>query len=253
MDTSTFTPEQLSSVYCLSKENDPKLEGHIQKGNMIIASEGQEIEAMSSLFFESFQFTKDIFSKISSWSDLKSYISPCTDIIITDMYILSNPELYQHNIFQILRILGNKAKKTHVNIVIFTLNSIYIKETRSNFEPDWDKIYTKIRKCAEKHTSFNVTFVTASKETLDEHDRTIFTNYKYYSSGDSLNYFNSSGNEITTGRYLHAHSIAERDNEANIKKYLDDMQEIINAIIKKNNTDLIKKDKKCNFLVFPRP
>lgn len=248
LDTSTFTPSELSSVYCLSKDKDSKLESRINEGNLIIACEGQEIEKLSSLFFDSYQYTRNIFHKVKSWEDLNQYTSPCTDIIITDMYLFSNPELYQRNIYSLIRVLGKK--KAHINIVIFTLKSQYNKESKIAFEPDWDSIYTKIRKCADKYSSFNVTFVTASKETLEEHDRTIFTNYKSFASGDSYNYFDTNGNKITNGRHLHVHSHADNDNEEDSIKFLEDMQNIIDSISKLNNSSLIKKDKKSNFLKF---
>lgn len=250
LDTTSFNSEQLSSVYCLSKDRDSKMFSHIKKGNLIIACEGQEIEALSSLFFDSFQFTKDIFDEVSSWSDLEKYISPCTDIVITDLYIFSSPEIYQQNIYSLLRVLGSKAKNSKINVIIFTLKSNYIKESKIEFEPDWDTIYSKIRKCAEKHSSFNVTFVTASKETLEEHDRTIFTNYKVFASGDTYNYFNSNGERITKGRWLHVHSSAIKNNEAKASKFIQDMQSIIDGIENKKNDRLIKKDKISNFLVF---
>ena len=250
LDTTSFNSEQLSSFYCLSKDRDSKMFSHIKKGNLIIACEGQEIEALSSLFFDSFQFTKDIFDEVSSWSDLEKYISPCTDIVITDLYIFSSPEIYQQNIYSLLRVLGSKAKNSKINVIIFTLKSNYIKESKIEFEPDWDTIYSKIRKCAEKHSSFNVTFVTASKETLEEHDRTIFTNYKVFASGDTYNYFNSNGERITKGRWLHVHSSAIKNNEAKASKFIQDMQSIIDEIENKKNDRLIKKDKISNFLVF---
>lgn len=250
LNISAFNSDQLTSVYCLSRDSDSKLETYIKKGNLLIACEGKEIEALSSLYFESLQYTKNIFHKISSWKELENYISPCTDIIIADQYILSSPDLYQNNIYSLIRALCSKAKNSHVNIVIFTLKSNYNKQNQIEFEPDWDTIYTKIRKCAEKYSSFNVTFVTASKQTLEEHDRTIFTNYKYISSGDSFNYFDSNDKKITNGRNLHVHSHAEIDNEADARKFIDDMQAIIDTILRKNNQSLIKKDKICNFLRF---
>ena len=213
LDVDSFKGEQLTAVYCLSKESDPKLEAHAKKGNLLIACEGQEIAILSSLYFDSLQYTK--------------------------------------NIYSLIRALCSKAKNSHVNIVVFTLKSNYNKQTQRDFEPDWDTIYSKIRKCAEKYSSFNVTFVTASKQTLEEHDRTIFTNYKYFSSGDSYNYFNSKDEKITDGRHLHAHSHAEKDNESDAKRFLEDMQKIIDDIKSKNNVSLIKKDKICNFLIFP--
>lgn len=252
LNVDSFKGEQLTSVYCLSKESDPKLDAHAKKGNFLIACEGQEIAILSSLYFDSLQYTKNIFHKISSWEDLKEYVSPCTDIIIADQFIFSSPELYQKNIYSLIRALCSKVKNSHVNIVVFTLKSNYNKLTSTEFEPDWDTIYSKIRKCAEKYSSFNVTFVTASKQTLEEHDRTIFTNYKYFSSGDSYNYFDSNDAKITNGRNLHAHSHADKDNESDAKKFLKDMQKIIDSINSINNLSLIKKDKICNFLNFPQ-
>ena len=251
LDISSWNSEKLSSVYCLSKENDAKLESTIKKGNLIIACEGEEIKTLSSLFFENYQFTRNVFHEITSWNDLGSYISPCTDIIIVDLYIFSSPELYQQNILSLFRVLGSKLHNSRINIVIFTLRKNYDQFSKTEFEPDWDSLYSKIRKCSEKHSRFNVTFVTAGKDTLEEHDRTIFTNYKLFSSGDTYNYFNSSGNRITKGRWLHVHSLADKNNEAASNIFINDMQKIINSITEKKNPELIKKDKECNFLVFP--
>lgn len=250
LDVSTFDINQLTSIYCLSRESDPKIEGMANKGNIIIACEGQEIEVLSSLFFDSYQFTKNVFREVSSWDDLENYVSPCTDIIITDQYLFSSPELYQQNIYSLIKVLGNKDKNTHINIVIFTLRKNYNQATETEFEPDWDTIYSRIRKCAEKHSSFSVTFVTASKKTLEEHDRTIFTNYKSFASGDTYNYFNSTNEKITHGRYLHAHSHADKSNESDAKEYLQDMQSVVDNIWRLNKS-LIKKDKSSNFLKFP--
>ncbi|MBE6323199.1 MAG: hypothetical protein E7073_09310 [Bacteroidales bacterium] len=250
LNVDSFKGDQLTAVYCLSKESDPKYGTLANKGNLLIACEGQEIAILSTLYFESLQYTKNIFHKVSSWEDLKEYVSPCTDVIIADQFIFSSPELYQKNIYSLIRALCSKVKNSHVNIVVFTLKSNYNKIKSTEFEPDWDTIYSRIRKCAEKYSSFNVTFVTASKQTLEEHDRTIFTNYKYFSSGDSYNYFDSNDAKITNGRYLHAHSHAEKDNESDAQRFLEDMQKIIDSIKSKNNSSLIKKDKVCNFLNF---
>lgn len=110
LNVDSFKGEQLTAVYCLSKESDPKLEAHAKKGNFLIACEGQEIAILSSLYFDSLQYTKNIFHKISSWEDLKEYVSPCTDIIIADQFIFSSPELYQKNIYSLIRALCSKVK-----------------------------------------------------------------------------------------------------------------------------------------------
>lgn len=256
LDISNYKDCKLSSVYCLSpkfnsqKKEDTKLESEIKKGNLLIACQGEEISLLSTLYFEDLQFTRHIFFEISSWNDLVKYTSPCTDIIITDPYIFSSPELYQYNIYTLIKLLSRTVKNSKLNIVIFTLKSYYDKITKVNYVPDWDDIYRKIRKCAEKHTSFNVTFVTASKDTLDEHDRTIFTNYKLFTSGDTYNYFNSNGDKLTKGRNFYVHSNVTKSNVDISKKFIEDMQRIIDNIKSKGNDSLIKKDKISNYLKF---
>ena len=93
-----------------------------------------------------------------------------------------------------------------LNIVIVTLNKLYNKKTNFTFEPDWNKIYSELRSKINKKFRPNITFITASQGRLEEHDRTIFTNYKTFASGYIYNYFDNKGNKITNGRYLHAYS-----------------------------------------------
>ena len=217
---------------------------------LLFADCGEEKSKLSSLFLDSYQFTEDIFYEIDKWEDLNKFTSPCTDIIIVDQYILSSPELYESNLYKLISILGGKCGDNKINIVIFTLKENYDKRTKTEFIPDWDGIYTKIRKCCGGRSRPNVTFVTASKYMLKEHDRSIFTNYKLFSSGDTFNYFDSRGERITNGRYFHYHSAGRKKNLAKIIQFISDMQRVINHVHSKNK-DLIIKDKKSNFLTFP--
>lgn len=217
---------------------------------LLYASCGEEKAKLSSLFLDSFQFTEDIFFDINKWEDLNNFTSPCTDIIIVDQYILSSPELYDSNLYKLISILASKSGDNKINIVIFTLKDNYDKRTNIKFIPDWDEIYTKIRKCCGGKSRPNVTFVTASKYMLQEHDRTIFTNYKLFSSGDTFNYFDSKGERITNGRYFHYHSAARKKNLAKMIKFISDMQKVINHVHSRDK-DLIIKNKKSNFLTFP--
>lgn len=235
--------QHFSSVYCL--ECNSKLSDCI-----LVANLGEELSKLSTLFVTSNQFTHNIFRQITKWEDIKKYSSPCTDIIIVDKFLLTSPELYTSNLYSLIRTLCSDAEQTRLNIVIFTLKEVYNRETKYTFVPDWDKIYQSIRKCVGKRTpSPNVTFVTASDQKLDEHDRTIFTNYKTFASGDSYNYFNSAGDRITKGRYLHVHSLAEAENRNDAVSFLEDMQKIIDDLLKLNSR-LIMKDKICNYLTF---
>jgi len=226
----------LTAIYCIDNVQ--------QNLGLIVAHLGEELDAISSLLFDGNQFTIDVFDDISKWSDLKTYSSPCTDMVIADPYVFSQQELYKSNIYPFLQELCSKTDG-RVNIVFFT--------RKEEQQPDWDKIYTEIRSnCVKSKQSPkpNVTFVIASKDVLAEHDRTFFTNYKVFVSGDTINYFDASSNRITTGRWLHIHSGASRRNERIAKKYIDDMQNIVNEIKRKNNPALIIKDKKSNVIKF---
>ena len=85
---------------------------------------------------------------------------------------------------------------------------------------------------------------------MEEHDRTLFTNMKYYVSGDSYNYFDSQNKVMTKGRYLHIHSMASRTNYNIGIGFVHDMQNIIEKVEKLNNNDLIKGKKESNYLHF---
>ena len=243
------TPPNNISVYCLDEAQYNALEGLIKKGIIIIAKVGDEIEAFSGLLIYSNQYTKNIFANIQDWEDIKDYSSPCTDIIIVDQYIFSSPELYEPNLYKLIKCLADHSQNEKLNIVIVTLNKLYNKKTNFTFEPDWNKIYSELRSKINKKFRPNITFITASQGRLEEHDRTIFTNYKTFASGDTYNYFDNKGNKITNGRYLHAHSLADKDNMRDALKLLDDLQKLVNEL-KSLNDSLIMKDRVCNFLNF---
>jgi hypothetical protein len=83
---------------------------------------------------------------------------------------------------------------------------------------------------------------------LKEHDRTIFTNYRYITSGDSFSYFYNDKN-MTHGRYLHIQSLAKKDVFEQYVDLIGDLQEYV-AEIKTLNPDLIIGDKVSNYLTF---
>lgn len=237
-----------SSVYCLDENNRQDLDAFINKGIVIVGKIGSELNALSGLLVYSNQYTKNVFDSIVNWDCIKEYTSPCTDIIIVDQFILSLPELYEYNLYKLVKCLAEKSKNEKVNIVIVTLKEVYDKKTRTKYIPDWDAIYTKLRAQVNKKCRPNITFVTSTSKYL-EHDRTIFTNYKTFASGDTYNYFNSNGDKITDGRWLHVHSLADAGNMEDAKRLLDDIQKLINDM-KSLNPNNIMKDKICNYLTF---
>ncbi len=239
----------IQSVYCLDEKNRDKVELFADKGLLEVSMIGDELKTLSSLFVYSNQYIQNIFEQINRWEDIKNYTSHCTDIIIVDQYLLSSPSIYFSNIYKLIKCLAESAKNDKINIVIITLKKQFDKLSKIENEPDWNTIYSELREYVNKKCRPNITFVVAAKENFREHDRTIFTNYKLYASGDTYNYFDNNGNKITKGRYLHIHSLADTGNMVNAHKFLDDMQKLIDKTKVLNNSNIMK-DKKCNFLKF---
>lgn len=129
----SFTREQLCSVYLL---DDEKVDNVLEKGIILIAKVGSEIDVLSNLFFPNKQYQKNIFRQLSSWKDLATYISPCTDIIIVDQFLLSDVSLLESNIYTLVERLCSLAHHSKLNIVLFTLKENYDKETKKTFVPD---------------------------------------------------------------------------------------------------------------------
>lgn len=229
----------LNSVYCLDGKNRKELESLKEKGIVLVANVGSEIDAISNLLINSNQYTREIFHSINNWDDLKKYTSPCSDIIIVDQYIFSSPEVYSCNIYKILQCLTENTKEEKVNIVFVTLRRVHDKRTHKDFYPNWDKIYSQLREKISKKHRPNITFVTTNDEQLD-HDRTIFTNYKIFTSGDSFIYFDNAGNRITHGRWMYVHSLADVENMKNAFNFLEDIQKLVDNINKKNENNILK-------------
>ncbi len=240
----TFTPLQHSAVYLI---NDEKLSLLKDKHQYLVSDLGKELEVLAQLWFDDRQYTKNIFPELNNWSKLMDYQSPCSDIIICDQYIIKNESLLDFNLYKLLLQLCYSSTQSKMNIVIFTL-----KEFNGCRSVDCSIIKNKIQQILEEKTGLkpNVAIITGSSQKLGEHDRTIFTNYKLYNSGDSFNYFNSKGEIITKGRFFHVYSLVSKDNKVTACLFLKDMQ-ILYDNIKNTAPDNIYKGTacKCNYLV----
>lgn len=220
----TFSPEQHSAVYLIT---DDKLHLLINKHQYIVSDLGKEVDTLSQLWFVDRQYTMNVFVKLDKWNSLLNYSSPCSDIIICDQYFMFDETLLSYNLYELLIQLCYDSECARMNIIVFTLKS------RPNHNiPNFSQIRVEIKKKVSAKTGLDpyVTIVTGSGQKLQEHDRTIFTNYKLYNSGDSFNYFNSRGNKITKGRYFHVHSLVSYQNEQTARHFLDDMQDLYNSI-----------------------
>lgn len=238
---------RLCSVYCL-KDNNGDIKNAIAEGSLLVADVGDELNILSSLLMDGNQYTKNVISEIKEWKDLEPYTAPCTDIIICDKFILSSEDIYRYNIYAILQVLSAK-NKGNLNIVIFTLRENYDKRNRRKYSPNFEKIYQEIKSKLKNKKNLNITFIVSGEDKLKEHDRTIFTNYNTYSSGDTYNYFDSKGKKISTSRYLDVYSHAYKVNIDNSNKFIDDMQTLINELLE-NKGLYIKNDEVSNYFKF---
>lgn len=242
-----FSNEDLSAVFLL---DDEKVDTVKNKGSIIVDGPGGELNALSQLIINDDNLYAKMLNprKQTNWDFLESYVSPATDIIIVDRFLPLDQNLYENNLYTLVEKLAIKSR-CKLNYVIFS-----DKEERSNgvtITPNWDNLKNNIKRIVERVTGCppNITFVLKYKV---EHDRTVFTNYKLFHSGDTYNYFNSNWGNITTGRYLNIDSIASKDCSDGCCSFIEDMQAVIDNVIILN-PDLIKGDKKSCFLKFEQP
>ena len=243
-----FPQEDLSAIYLLDDEKCARVK---ETGRLLIAEPGNELDALEHLIIgDDNLYTRILNPKdLENWDGIEQYLSPCTDIIIADPYLMSDHDLYDNNLYALVVKLASKSK-CKLNYIFITNKCILTRE-RIEISPDWETIKSTIKDKVEQITGYcpNVTFVL--KQNI-EHDRTIFTNYKQYISGDTFNYFDSCWKVVTRGRYLNIHSIASKDCWDSCCSFLDDMQ-AVNIQLEELNPDQIIGDKKGLYLKFTKP
>lgn len=244
--------EDLTALYLV---DDDKVKSVQDKGNVLVGGVGQEVDTLSKMFFEDYQYSKSFVPEkdMGNWNALESTVRPCTDIIITDRYIFSSLELIEYNLYSYLTVLGGGYQNKKTNVVIFTCSSQEIKVNgkKQYFTPNWEEIKSNLKSHIKRvsGTSPNVTIVALRR--VGEHDRTIFTNYNNSYSGDSLTYYDSKWNYISTCRHYAVHSHGLRSNLTSGLYFVDDMQGVLNEMVSTKDKGIIVGDKKSNFLNFP--
>lgn len=242
----SFDRDQLSAVYLI---DDERVETIKNQGSILCVGVGEEVYALSSLFNEDNQYDDMLdVGEMKAWDDIQPYVLPVTDIIISDRYLFSVDErTYQSNLYSMLSVLCSKVKNATVHIVIFTLPRCRDSKNKTDYIPNWNQIKADIKSKIKARVGQmpQVTFVLSSEL---EHDRTVFTNYRFYNSGDSLNLFGP-GKVISSGRYFHIKSMAKRGTYDIMMKFISDMQDKIDEV-RNRNADYIKGDKKSLYLHF---
>ena len=244
----TFTEEQLSSIYMIDGDN---VADWANTGCLLIAEKGKELDVIKKLqIADAFSPTKQFrIRSMSDWSTFGYNSSPCTDIILVDQYVFSQSEYeYDVNSYALLEQLSKWAKGTAVNIVIFTLKDY--KDGTTYYNVPFTTISRKLKKKLGDliGTEPNITFVILPGQ--EQHDRTILTNYKMYTSGDSFKYFRDGANVslCTHGEWMYISSLHDVDNLQNAKEFIHDLQDVIDKV--KGGLLSIQGDKKSFFLKF---
>ncbi|MBN1186677.1 MAG: hypothetical protein JXB49_30650 [Bacteroidales bacterium] len=166
-----------------------------------------------------------------SWAKLGDYLTPFTDAVLVDNYILNDASLVPSNLEKILCEL-DKATPVPYNLTILT----YLGD--GNNRIDGDKAFESLREMKQRlNLKFKMELVLAPR-TFKEHDRQIITNYIRIKSGDSFNYFNSHGSVITHGTEIVFGSLADVGERNSAFATLTDISEKIEKI-KQNHADSV--------------
>lgn len=245
----SFTHEQLSSIYMLEGEH---VKEWADSGCLLIAKKGEELNTIKNLqIANAFIPTKQFrIRDLVDWSIFGDNSSPCTDILFVDRYVFAQSDHeYTVNSYALIEQLCKWAKNTTVNIVFFTLQS-FKDEAQQNHNIPTPTIIRNLKAKLKDRIGIepNITFVFMPDK--DQHDRTIFTNYKMYTSGDSYKYFKDGANVslCTYGEWMYVNSLCDMDNLNNAKAFVADLQKIVDKV--KTGLMSIIGDKKCRFLKF---
>jgi hypothetical protein len=242
----SFDVNQLSSVYLI---DDEKIDNIKKKGAILIGGIGEEIKLIESFFLHNDDYKLDRKLRIggpnfTNWEDLGKFQFETSDILIFDPYIISDQNSIRTNLLPLLRVLSTKSF-CKVNIVIYT-------KVQEDFLT-YDQVKTQIKEVVSESTGVKSTFTLVRyrdqrdvRSPQAEHDRTIFTSYCRYYSGDTFNYWKEDGTKKTKGRELHIVSYADKENHNLAKELINDIQININSLPE----EFIEGDKKSNFLNF---
>lgn len=226
----------LSAVYLLDNAREISCLKH--SGVILCGSPGEETDILEELLFDQDRQLTSIDSprRLENWGKLydNDIISPCTDIVIADRYILQNKESYEKNLYPLIKTLAGRAYRFRLKIVILVAMSDEENEAGrqrkiANLE---ENVLKNIRQVVRDTTDVDpyVTIVIADDvKAFPEHDRTVFTNYKLYISGDSFsNYFGKGENNVRTkGRYISYASLARSVNYKSGQSFINSMNEFL--------------------------
>lgn len=234
--------DQLCAVYLLDDAEPQSM-----ASAMLVSCCGKELDTLSQLYvkeeIQEFEIEPNA-AMIGNWRALGEYTTPCTDILISDRYLLSRRSLLGRNLHTIINTLVKKTHNLSVNIVII------VEQNSIDPDIDLDELSEAIKQDVEDKVGKepNVTFALCAQQHGHQlfHDRLILTNYRAITSGDSFNYFNEHGRVRTGGFGITISSLAKRCNYVQdkvIDTYCSQLKRDVDGAI-------VRGDKKSNFLNF---
>ncbi|MCU4177322.1 hypothetical protein [Carboxylicivirga sp. N1Y90] len=238
-----------SSVYCIDETDPNNQKKYRSKNGYIFAFKDDLLATWEQLSLLPLKLKHPVRKSVeqksdgfTSWSKLADYLTPFTDVVMIDNYILNDPSLIPSNLEKILEEL-DKATPVKYRLTIFT------------FEGGRDKLngqatYDSLKEIKQRlQLKCEIELILANRA-VKEHDRGIFTNYLTIRSGDSFNYFDSTGNIITHGTDITFGSMANTDEREATMATLAEVADKRSEIIEKNS-DLVFGDCKNQLLENP--
>ena len=222
----------------------------------VLSSEiGKELYTFRNLLIEGkcvpakFYYTRPDEGKTVAqrWDIVSKNVSPCTDIIINDRYLFAESDIdYDNNSYKLIEELSKQSVGQCINIVIITREKYYMYEkdengnkVRKSYSISKPTIKRNIANRVEKITTVkpNVTIITQKDESERMiHDRTIFTNYKLFISGDSFKYYKSISDDkenyefVSNGLWFGICSLFDDDHRKIAKQFIHEIQGVINEL-----------------------
>ena len=238
----TYPNKYLSSIYML-QESSEVLSKSLSP--LLFSGVGLELDTINKLMITYGEYSKSYKVKnLKRWDDINEDVNilPCTDIILCDNYIFTGYE--EDNLYKLLTLLCSKTSKGEINIVIITkpTKQNQLQLTDNDYNDRNYQIKTKIKN--ELNKELKVTIIITAKQ----HDRYIITNYRYYTSGSSLNYFQK-GRNIASGNTFEVKSLAHLETYNLAMEIITEFQRHIDNLIKLSSLHAIG-DKKSNFFKF---
>ena len=250
-DNGTLHPkDELQSVFLINND-------FIIPNGLITSRNCSGIDALRNLLIENkcvpakFYYTRPEEGKeIQKWEIVSRNVSPCTDIIINDLYMFAQSDCeYESNSYKLIEELCKKSKGQRLNIVIVTKRcyNMYEKKKQKDgtykdasveYQISTTSIARNLKRITSDITGYeaNITIVAQQNDPRNKriHDRAIFTNYKLFISGDSFKYYlDKTGDSsistefISRGLWFGVCSLFDDEHNKIAKRFLGDIQEII--------------------------